>query len=482
MSTGQTAQHWINGKWVDSVAHRETLNPATGEVIGRYADAGRAEAEQAVQAAKAAFHETDWASDMEFRTRVLLEIAEAFRRHEAELAELTTLENGKTIGEASFEVSFAKGNFITAAALAQTTYGRVMEVEPGKHTMLVREPVGVAAVITPWNSPTALLARDLAPALAAGCTAVVKLPGQTALVNEAISRVFADVPSLPPGVVNIITESGAEAAKHLVDSPDVPVVMFTGSTPTGRAIAAAGAQRVKRIGLELGGKTPHIVFDDADLDAALPVIEKSLTIFTGQFCITASRLIVQRGVYETFKRRLAERLAKVKVGPGIDPSNDMGALIDRAGVERVNRMVEDAIADGAVPVLRGGPVTEGDLAKGAFYRPTLLEVTDSKLPIVQQEVFGPVQTIQVFDTEEEAIALANDSEYGLGASVWSSDVNRPLRVARKVEAGMLWINDWGQLPNQFEIGGYKQSGVGHANGPGGIDHFLECKTITQKFA
>jgi betaine-aldehyde dehydrogenase len=478
VTTGQTALHWINGKWVDSVQHGDSVNPATGEVIGSYADADRAEAEQAVRAAKAAFRESTWASDMELRTKVLLEVAESFQRHEAELAELTTLENGKTIGEASFEVSFAKGNFTTAAALAQTTYGRVMEVEPGKHTMVIREPAGVAAVITPWNSPTALLARDLAPALAAGCTTVVKLPGQTALVNEAISRVFADVPSLPKGVVNIITESGAEAAKCLVDSPDVPVIMFTGSTPTGRAIGAAGAQRIKRVGLELGGKTPHVVFDDADLDVALPVIEKSLTIFTGQFCITASRLIVQRGVYETFRQRLAERLAKVKVGPGIDPTSDMGALIDKASVERINRIVEDAITAGAVPVLRGGPATEGELAKGAFNRPTLLEVTDSKLPIVQQETFGPVQTIQVFDTEEEAIELANDSEYGLGASVWSSDVNRPLRVARKIEAGMLWINDWGQLPNQFEIGGYKQSGVG----PGGIDHFLEYKTITQKFA
>ncbi|GIF62151.1 aldehyde dehydrogenase [Asanoa ishikariensis] len=482
MSTVRTALHWINGKWVDSAQHGESVNPATGEVVGRYADAGRHEAEEAVRAATAAFRESRWADDMEFRTNVLLEIAASFQRHERDLADLTTLENGKTIGEAEFEVSFAKGNFTTAAALAQTTYGRVMEVEPGKHTMVVREPVGVAAVITPWNSPTALLARDLAPALAAGCTAVVKLPGQTPLLNEAISRVFADVPSLPTGVVNIITESGSEAAKWLVDSPDVPVIMFTGSTPTGRAIGASAAKHVKRVGLELGGKTPHIVFDDADLDLALAVIEKSLTIFTGQFCITASRLIVQRGVYETVKQRLAERLANVTVGPGSDRSVDMGALIDKASVARVDRLVEEAIAGGAVPVVRGGPVRDGDLANGAFYRPTLLEVTDSSLPIVQQEVFGPVQTIQVFDTEAEAVALANDSEFGLGASVWSNDVNRPLRVARKVQAGMLWINDWGQLPNQFEIGGYKQSGVGHANGPGGIDHFLEYKTITQKFA
>ena len=482
MNTGKTARHWINGKWTDSAQIRDSINPATGEVLGHYADAGRAEAEAAVEAAVSAFRHTNWAHDMQFRTKVLLEIARSFEKHEAELIEITTLENGKTITEATFEVGFAKGNFTTAAGLAQTTYGRVMEIEPGKQTMLVREPAGVAAIITPWNSPTALMARDVSVALAAGCTVVLKLPGQTALVNETISRAFADVPSLPPGVVNVITESGSDAARWLVDTPDVPVIMFTGSTRTGRLIGEAGARRLKRVGLELGGKTPHIIFDDADLDQALPVIEKSLTIFAGQFCVTAGRLIVQRGVYETVKRRVAERLAKVRLGPGTDPASDMGALIDKPNVERVDRLVEEAIAAGATPVLRGGPVTDGELARGAFYAPALLEVTDSSLPIVQQEVFGPVQTIQVFDTEEEAVELANDSEYGLGTSVWSTDINRPLRVARKIEAGLLWINDWGQLPNQFEISGYKQSGVGRTNAAGGIDHFLEYKTITQKYA
>ena len=482
MSSNQVARHWIGGAWVDSPQHRNSINPATGEIIGSYADAGLAEAELAVQAATSAFRTTSWAHDMEFRTRVLLEIAQSFERHERELAELTTLENGKTIAEAAFEVSFAAGGFRTAAALAQTTYGRIKEVAPGLHAMVIPEPVGVALVIVPWNSPTALLVRDLATALAAGVTAVVKLPGQTAQVNAAISRVFADVPSLPPGVVNVITESGSEAARWLVDSPDVPVISFTGSTPTGRQIGAAAARHIKRVGLELGGKTPHIVFDDADLDKALPVIEKSLTIFAGQFCVTASRLLVQRGVYETVKQRLAERLANVKVGPGIDQSSDMGAMIDKANVERVDRLVEEALAAGAVPVVRGGPITEGALANGAFYRPALLEVTDPSMPIVHQELFGPVQTLQVFDTEDEAVELANDSEFGLGASIWSTDVNRPMRVARRVQAGMVWINDWAQLPNQFEIGGYKQSGVGRANGPGGIDHYLDYKLITQNFS
>ncbi|MGW0762944.1 aldehyde dehydrogenase family protein [Streptomyces sp. NPDC002814] len=482
MSTAKTARNWINGQWVESAETKESINPATGEILGHYSNAGRAEAEAAIAAAAAAFRNTNWPNDLTLRTQVLLDIARAFEKHESELSHLTTLENGKPVAEAAFDAGGAKKFFINAAALAQTTYGRVMEVAPNQHTTLVREPVGVAAIIVPWNAPTALAARDMSCALAAGCTVVVKLPGQTALVNEAISRVFADTPSLPPGVINIITEDGGDAARHLVAAPEVPAIAFTGSTATGRQIGQAAVRGLKSVGLELGGKTPHIIFDDADLDKALPVIEKSLTIFAGQFCVTASRLIVQRGVYEDVKKRLAERLGKVRMGPGIDPTSDMGPLIDKTSVERVERLVEESIAAGATPVLRGGPVTEGELAKGAFYAPTLLEVTDSSLPIVRQEVFGPVQTIQVFDTEDEAVALANDSEYGLGACVWSRDVDLPLRVARKVEAGMVWINDWAQMSSQFEVSGYKSSGVGQTNAAGGIEHFLQYKTITQKFA
>jgi betaine-aldehyde dehydrogenase len=268
-----------------------------------------------------------------------------------------------------------------------------------------------------------------------------------------------------------------EALSFLVESPDVPTISFTGSTQTGRAISAAGAAHLKRFGLELGGKTPMLIFDDANLDGALPKLEKALTVFAGQFCMTGSRLLVQRGIAEALRQRLGDRLGKVRVGPASDPGSDMGPLINKANVERVNRMVEAALADGARAIVRGGPVTDGPLARGAFYRPTLLEIENPSLPIVQQEVFGPVLTMQVFDTEAQAIALANDSEYGLAASIWTQDVNRPLRVAREIQAGTVWINDWASMGDAFEEGGYKQSGRGRLRGLAALEDFTEYKHI-----
>jgi acyl-CoA reductase-like NAD-dependent aldehyde dehydrogenase len=232
--------------------------------------------------------------------------------------------------------------------------------------------------------------------------------------------------------------------------------------------------------MELGGKTPMIVFDDAHIDAALPVLEKALTVFSGQFCMTGSRLLVQNGAYEAVRDGLAERLRKVKVGPAADPSSDMGPLIDRANVERVDRVVENAITAGAKVVERGGPIKVGSLANGAFFLPALLEVSDNSLAIIQEETFGPVLTIQRFSDEAEAIRLANDNEYGLSASVWTRDVDRSLRVAQALEAGSVWINDWAKVYDNTEEGGFKQSGLGRLNGLAALEDFIEHKHIALK--
>ena len=470
------ARHWIGGCWRDSADHRDSINPATGELIGRYALAGEDEARAAVAAALRTFHETNWKNDRALRSRVLHQMAERFEARSADLIELMSIENGMVRPEAAFEVGFAAPGLLYYGALVLTHYGRDAESAPGHFSLLVREPIGVAGISVPWNAPVALLIRSLAPALAAGCTTVVKMPGEAAQLTALISEVLSKVPDLPRGVVNIVT-GGREVLSFLVKSPDVPTISFTGSTRAGRGIAQAGAPRLKRFGLELGGKTPMLVFDDADLDVALPKLEKAVTVFAGQFCMTGSRLLVQSGIADSVRQRLAERLMNVKVGPASDPTSDMGPMIDKASIERVNQMVEDALSAGARAIVRGGPVTDGPLGRGAFYRPTFLEVTDSRLVIVQDEVFGPVVTMQVFDTEAEAVALANDSEYGLAASIWTRDVDRPLRVGRELQVGTVWVNDWGVVRDEFEEGGYKQSGRGRLRGLAALDDFLEYKHI-----
>jgi betaine-aldehyde dehydrogenase len=471
------ARHWIGGAWIDSNNSLESINPATGEVIGTYADAGESEALQAIGIARKAFRETGWREDRRLRAKALNEMADRFEARAADLVEILSLENGKIKAEAAFEVNMVPRKLRFYAALALADYGRAMETSPGKYSTVLRHPMGVAGIIAPWNSPIVLFIRSLAPALAAGCTVVGKLPGLTAQTNARMCEVFAEVKSLPIGVLNVFTEMHSDGAKALIESPDVPTISFTGSSRTGQSISAAGAKNLKRFGLELGGKTPVLVFDDADLDKALPVIEKALTVFAGQFCMTGSRLLVHRPVIDEVRKRLAQRLEAVKVGPAAEPTSDMGPLINVDNAIRVDAMVEAALKQGAKAIVRGGRIAEGPLAKGAFYRPSLLEVTDHALPIVQEEVFGPVLVMQVFDTEEEAIALANNSTYGLAASVWSSNVDRPLRVARKLDAGTVWINNWAVVYDETEEGGYKQSGQGRLNGMAAIDDFVEYRTI-----
>jgi betaine-aldehyde dehydrogenase len=474
-STG-VAKHWIDGEWTGSDTVSESINPATGEVLGHWADGGEEEARAAVAAACRAFATPSWSRDRNLRHRTLTEMADRFDAHADELGRLVTMENGKKLAEGMREATRPGITLRHAAAQALTDTGRSAEVAPGQWFTTYGEPAGIVAVIVPWNSPVVLLTRSLAPALAAGNTVAVKMPGQVALIANLVSRILAEVESLPRGVVNVFSESGNTGAPYLVASPEVEVVSYTGSTTVGRLIAAAGAPTLKRMNLELGGKTPMIVFDDADLGRTIPLLARGITTFAGQFCMAGSRILVQRGVADEVRAGLARVLEAVRVGDGLKPETDMGPLIDKAAVARVESMVEAALAD-ARPIVRGGPVPDDALAAGAFFRPALLEVDDVASAIVQKEVFGPVATFEVFDTEADAIARADATEMGLAAAVFTNDIDISRRVSRELRAGTIWTNTWAQLDDGFAEGGYKQSGIGRLRGPLAIAEFQEVKTV-----
>jgi betaine-aldehyde dehydrogenase len=475
LELNEMARHWIDGAWLQSGRVADSYNPATGEVLGRFADGGEAEARAAVGAAHRAFEVTDWARDRALRSRALLELAELFEAHVPKLALMLTRENGKTLAESTGEVGVRVATLRHNAAQALTDVGTAAEVAPGQYFSSLAEPVGVVAIIVPWNAPVALFIRSLGPALAAGNTVAAKLPGQTALTNALMAEIVSQAPSLPAGVVNMFTESGNTGARFLVESADVDMVSFTGSIEVGRQIAAAGAKTLKRMNLELGGKTPMIVFDDAPLASTLPILAAGITTFAGQNCMAGSRILVQRGIADQVREHLADRLTSVVVGPGEEKNTQMASLIDSAAVARVDRIVEDS-ASYAKVIVRGGLVTDGPLASGAFYRPSLIEVEDLDAPIIQQEIFGPVARFEVFDDEKDAISRANATEFGLAAAVFTRDVDRARRVSRQINAGTVWTNTWFAINNGFEEGGYKQSGLGRLRGAHGLADFQQIKT------
>jgi betaine-aldehyde dehydrogenase len=476
------AKHWINGEWRSIGRQTPSINPANGKPIGSYFDGGEAAAQAAIDAAFVAFHEDDWRRNGMARATALSHLADVFASRLNELIETLCLENGKLRAEATYEAAYTVRSLRFAAGLATQIFGRVLDPTPGKQSMCIRQPAGVAGLMIPWNSPGYLTIRALAPALASGCASVVKLPGPAAQTAALLASFCADVPEIPRGIVNFFIESQGEGSRLLVASPKVPVISFTGSSKVGKEIAQAAAVNLKRVGLELGGKTPHLVFADADIKKALPIIEKALTTFAGQFCMTGSRVLVERSIVDEVRRRLSERLERVRLGPASNPASDMGPLISMSNVTRVDGLVKDAIAAGAKVLVRGGPSTDPSLAGGAFYHPTFLEVSDSSLPIVQEEVFGPVLTLQNFDTEDEAVELANDSMYGLSACIWTRDADRPIRVSRRLDAGLISVNSWANLQMEFEEGGFKSSGIGRLGGLACLEDFLEYKQITQDYA
>jgi betaine-aldehyde dehydrogenase len=471
----EPARHWINGEWIGSSTVANSISPSTGEVLGQYSAGGRTEAASAIAAARKAFDTGGWSYDPQLRSRALLELADRLDERADAIALTISREEGKTLGQATLEATWSLSTLRYNAGTALSQTGTSAQIAPGVFATAMREPIGVAGIIVPWNSPLALLVRALGPALAAGCTTVIKLPGQTALANSLIMDAVAATKSLPKGVVNIFTEAGNEGAPLLVESPDVDVINYTGSTKVGRQVAEKGAQTLKRVCLELGGKTPLVIFEDADIETVAPLVVTALIQFNGEFCMTGSRVLVQRSVADAWRERIASLLEKVVVGRADDPNSQMGPVIDKANVERIDRMVRDASRYARI-IVRGGPIVDGPLAVGAFYRPAMLETEALDVPLVQEEIFGPVLSFETFANEDEAIARANATIYGLAAAVFTKDVDRAQRVAHAIKAGTVWINTWGVVNDAFEEGGFKYSGIGRARGARAMEEFQEVKT------
>ncbi|WP_114965658.1 aldehyde dehydrogenase family protein [Alkalilacustris brevis] len=455
------------GIWADST------DPANGEVIGRYAPGNAELVDRAVAVANDAFETSSWTQAPRLREEVLRRFADRLAAQSDAITGLLCRENGKLRHEARGELLAAISEARFYAGLARVPQGRSGEVVPGSLSILAREPAGVAAVIVPWNAPVTLLVRSLAPALAAGCTVIVKPAPQTSLVNAAVMDLLLDDPDLPPGTVNVINESGIEVGRALVASPGVQVISFTGASATGKAIMVAAAPTMKRLSLELGGKSPGIVFPDADLDRAVRELAFGALSVAGQFCMCASRLLVHADIYDDFRARMAERFASIKVGPAADPSSEMGPLIDANNELRLRKLIDAASDQGEVIVRGARP--EDVPPKGAFLTPTLVGINNLRSTFVQEELFGPIITLERFTSEAEARDMAHATPYGLAASIHTQNIEVAHRLARRLRFGTVWINCHRRQFAEAEVGGFGESGLGRLHGVEGLADFLETK-------
>ncbi|MDB5955232.1 aldehyde dehydrogenase family protein [Ramlibacter sp.] len=473
----QTALHYIDGHWLPSIDGQErvgiAVDPASGEPACHFSEGGAPEAEAAVGAALQAFEAGLWAHSPRLRADVLLGFADRLDASKDRVADWLVTLNGKLWREAMGEVVAAISELRYYAGLARNLFGRVIEVAPGCHASLEREAAGLAVIILPWNAPITLLVRSLAPALAAGCTVVIKPAPQTALAHNLVLEALVSDPLLPPGVVNSVIESGSEVSRTLCASPDVDVISFTGSTAVGKAIAMSASHTLARLSLELGGKAPALVFRDCAIDRTIAGIVSGALVLAGQQCTAIARVLVDDAIYPDFSRRLADALKAVKVGRGRDPGSDMGCLIDRGNRDRIDALVTEAGRNHRV-LLRGRAPGGLPLA-GAFIEPSLVEVEDLASPLVQQELFGPLLVIERFRDEDEAVRRANATRYGLAASVWTEDARKARRVAGRLRSGTVWSNTHNRLFAEAETGGQRDSGYGRLHGAEGLNDFLATK-------
>ena len=464
---------YINGRWHNSENTFSVKNPADLQPLADVADAGKTQAEQAVQAASDSF--AGWAAKPAAeRSALLLDWYQLVMKHQDDLARLMTLEQGKPLAEAKGEIAYGASYLQWFAEEAKRLYGDTIPAPSADKRIIVqRQPVGVVAAITPWNFPNAMLARKAAAALAAGCTFVVKPAHQTPLSALALAELSQQA-GIPPGVFNVVCGTDAKAiGEVLTQDPRVAKFSFTGSTAVGKVLAKQCADTVKRVSMELGGNAPFIVFDDADLDAAAEGLMASKFRNAGQTCVCANRILVQSSVYDAFIEKFVEKVKLLRIGDGLEKGTDIGPLIDDKALQKVTELTQSALDDGATLLLGGHHHSFGE----RFFQPTVLGNVTAEMTISQQEIFGPVAAIQQFDTEQDAIELANSTEYGLAAYFYSRDIGRVFRVSQALQFGMVGINE-GMVSNAAApFGGVKQSGYGREGSKYGLDDYTDIKYL-----
>ncbi len=473
---------FIDGSWGEGSGGKSapTYNPANGEILAMMTEGTEEDVKKAVAAAKKSFYETrEWRDmDVQVRSDMILKIADAIEAEKDVFAKLDCLDLGKPLREAEADVDDAIHCFRYYAGAMKTPCGGYYEVNEGfgkMHTYTIHEPVGVCGLITPWNYPLLMGVWKLAPALAAGNSVVFKPSSNCVLSSVHLFEIFEKV-GLPKGCANLVLGPGSVVGNTLAESEDVDMITFTGSTEVGQSIMRAAAGNIKKIGLELGGKSPNVIFADADLDGAVEWAMIGIFLNQGEVCAAGSRIIIEKSIKDRFLEKLIKKTKAMTIG---DPMKnpDIGPLVTEGHMKKVLDYIDKGVAEGAKLVCGGKRYTEGECANGYYVLPTIFDGCTSDMTIVKEEIFGPVVTIQTFETEQEAIDLANETEYGLAGAVFTTDGARALRVIREIRAGITWINCYNPTYNEAPWGGYKRSGIGRELGLHGLEEYQEVKQI-----
>jgi phenylacetaldehyde dehydrogenase len=470
----------INGKWVDSASGKTfpTYNPATGEVLANVAEGDREDIDRAVKAARAAFEKGPWTKiSPSERGRMMWRLADLIEKHTEEFAQLESLDNGKPLKIARIaDLPLAVDHFRYYAGWATKIEGNTIPMglarQGSYHAYTVREPVGVVGQIIPWNFPLLMASWKLGPALATGCCVVLKPAEQTPLTALRLGELIQEA-GFPDGVVNIVPGYGETAGAALAAHMDVDKIAFTGSTEVGKLIVHAATGNLKKVSLELGGKSPNIVMDDADLETAIPGASMAIFFNQGQCCCAGSRLFVEKKIFDKVVDGISQAASKIRVRPGLDPESDLGPLVSEEQLNRVCGYLESGIKEGAKATVGGS--REGD--KGYFVKPTVLVNTNDNMKVVKEEIFGPVVTATPFSDMNEIVTRANDTVYGLAAGVWTRDVKKAHAIASKLKAGTVWINCYNVFDAALPFGGYKQSGWGREMGHEVLKNYTEVKSV-----